>query len=312
MEDSELLLKPINWNYSTLVLSGGGVRGLSLVGALHVLEEHSCLNNLKTYIGTSIGALICSLLAIGYTTSELNDEVWKLNMPSLRDINVWNVTKHYGLDSGKEIEKWMCSLFKAKSVSKHITFKQLFDKNNITLVLTGTCINTHSLVKFNYLETPDLEIVKAIRMSISLPLIFTAPRFHQKIIIDGGLLDNFPLSCLKDHPPPLGTSVLALKLTHSYSLHKGSSIAIHSFQDYCRHLFYTFMDEISTLKMNNLQDISCEIDIIEIDTQDFSSLPTVDLKKDDKMKLFNFGRYFAANWLEERISKHRWDEDPCV
>ena len=44
--------------YSNLVLSGGGIRGIALLGSLYYLEEIKMINKINTFIGTSAGAII--------------------------------------------------------------------------------------------------------------------------------------------------------------------------------------------------------------------------------------------------------------
>ena len=59
--------------YNTLVLSGGGIKGLLILGALQYLYETGKLQkkNIRKYIGTSIGAIINVLLIIGYEPKEI-------------------------------------------------------------------------------------------------------------------------------------------------------------------------------------------------------------------------------------------------
>ena len=57
--------------YDTLVLSGGGVNGILELGALQYCNDKNLLSSIKTYVGTSIGSIICYLLIIGYTPVEI-------------------------------------------------------------------------------------------------------------------------------------------------------------------------------------------------------------------------------------------------
>jgi len=54
--------------YDSIVLSGGGLRAMAQLGALVKLEDskHIDFNNVKYYSGTSMGAIFCFLLYIGY------------------------------------------------------------------------------------------------------------------------------------------------------------------------------------------------------------------------------------------------------
>jgi NTE family protein len=301
------MVEPIEWFFTTLVLSGGGVRGISLVGALHVLDEHKCLDKVTTYIGSSIGALICALLAIGYTTEELHQKMTEIDVASLHDMNVLHILSTFGLDSGKKVVHWIEELFAFKQVSKTMTFCQLYEARNVKLILTGTCVNTHSTLEFSHKATPNLEIIKAIRMSISIPIVYNPVLHKNRIVVDGGLLNNFPLSLIDMEHLDQEHRTIALKLKRTDCVNKTERI--DRFEDYCRHLFYSLMDELSALKMKPFEG-NDTIDIIEIDTGDHSSLHSLELPIKDREHLFEMGRHYAAAWLEERIDKHRQEICP--
>ncbi len=58
-------------HFNTLCLSGGGVRGYELLGAIAYLQEILDFNDINNFIGTSVGSLVGYLLAIGYTALEI-------------------------------------------------------------------------------------------------------------------------------------------------------------------------------------------------------------------------------------------------
>ena len=53
-----------------IVCEGGGVKGIALLGAIYYLEEKGY--TFQNFAGTSAGAIVSSLLAVGYTGKELN------------------------------------------------------------------------------------------------------------------------------------------------------------------------------------------------------------------------------------------------
>ena len=57
--------------YSTLLLSGGSVKTFASIGALQYLYDKNLICNVETLVGTSAGAILCYLLAIGYTPGEI-------------------------------------------------------------------------------------------------------------------------------------------------------------------------------------------------------------------------------------------------
>src|SRR5262249_266067 len=68
---------------SILVLKGGGVKGIAYVGALEVLEEYGY--HFNHFVGTSAGAISAALLAVGYTSEELEHILSKTNFTEFKD-----------------------------------------------------------------------------------------------------------------------------------------------------------------------------------------------------------------------------------
>lgn len=54
--------------YKNLVLEGGGVRGIAYAGALQALEENHIVDSIPRVAGTSVGNIIVTLIAVGYTS----------------------------------------------------------------------------------------------------------------------------------------------------------------------------------------------------------------------------------------------------
>ena len=71
--------------YADLVCKGGGVKGIALVGALSYFEE--CGYVWKKVAGTSVGAIIASLVAVGYSASEIKDIMYNLDYKKFTDKN---------------------------------------------------------------------------------------------------------------------------------------------------------------------------------------------------------------------------------
>jgi len=57
--------------YNAIVMAGGGMKGFGLLGAMQYMIDNKLIENVKYYSGTSIGAVICYFLAIGYTPIEM-------------------------------------------------------------------------------------------------------------------------------------------------------------------------------------------------------------------------------------------------
>src|SRR5438128_1704051 len=112
------------------VFEGGGVKGIGLVGALTSIEEAGySWGNLA---GTSAGAIVASLVAAGYTATELKTLVGNLNYSKFKQETkldkvpllgpLLNLLIKRGVYSGDYLESWITEALAAKGVK---TFGQL-------------------------------------------------------------------------------------------------------------------------------------------------------------------------------------------
>ena len=190
-----------------LTFSGGGIRGLSYIGCLKALEEFNILAQTECFVGTSVGAIFALLLNLGYTYSELQEIVITIDLKTLRDITcdgIFNYFKDYGFESGNKLERLMRIFIRKKVDNDNITFKELYNKTGKKIVITGTCLNTRTCEYFNYETYPDMSVISAIRISITVPFVFTAKKFNNSLYVDGGVCENYPLNAYNNKDEILG------------------------------------------------------------------------------------------------------------
>ena len=181
-----------------LALSGGGVKGAAHIGAIKALEE----NNIKidAVSGTSIGSIVASLFAMGYTSDQMLEIFEHFSKEIFRaepNYIVSNVKKSgrilgKGALSGETIELAITECAKLKQIS------------NITDIKMPICIPTVDIInckkyvftnkefddKEKYIN--DISIGKAVRASCSYPAIFAPCEYKTHKFVDGGVLDNVP------------------------------------------------------------------------------------------------------------------------
>jgi predicted acylesterase/phospholipase RssA len=181
----------------TLCLGGGGMKAFSFIGILDFLTEvnYININIFNNYIGTSSGAIISFLLSINYTILELKEFILNFNFNILKNnLNIENLIINLGLDNGNKIMYIIQSFLKNKLNKTDISFKEHFDLTKKKLTIIGTNYTKSCEEVFNFEKTPNMSIITAIRISISIPLIFTPVYFNEYYYIDGGLLNNFPIN----------------------------------------------------------------------------------------------------------------------
>ena len=80
--------------HEVLVLSGGASKGNAHLGALQCMLLRGELDALKSYVGTSVGAIICTLLVSGYSPLEIFSVASKLD--TTKDMNIAMLAREYG------------------------------------------------------------------------------------------------------------------------------------------------------------------------------------------------------------------------
>ena len=182
---------------SILVLSGGGLNGLYILGALSCMayEKYKC------YIGTSIGSIINLLLSVGYSPQEIF-EYTKSRYSDWFRVNVSKIFTDYGLCTFDQCEYDIVSMVKNKidEFDENTTLQQMYDMIKKRYIVVTTCIETQSVVYISNDNHPDLSVVKAIRMSCAIPIIFSPITHNGHTYIDGGVSDNIAYKYAKTLP----------------------------------------------------------------------------------------------------------------
>ena len=183
-------------NIKHLVLSGGGLLGISYIGLFKYFEEKDYIKNIQSITGCSAGAIFGSLLAIGYTYNELNNIVKSMIFKDYLKINVdsiLNFTNTKGFESGTNLNLFIRNCIKNKTGNENITFSQIQEKYNIKLQIGVTNLTKNKFELLNNVTSPELPIHTAISASIAIPFIFEPIVINNDIYCDGGVLDNLPI-----------------------------------------------------------------------------------------------------------------------
>jgi NTE family protein len=280
----------------TLVISGGGIKGIVFIGVFKYLEE---LDNVKIDIkriyAVSVGSIISLLYAIGYTSKEMEDEIFRMDTKSLQSIRLKTFIKNYGLDSGKKIMKWLEELIEKKGYNKTLTFKQLLKLRGVDLNIGSTNLNKYKDVYFNNDTSPNLRIIRAIRMSIGIPLVFSSVKYKGEIYVDGGVINSYPIKNIKNLD-----NVLGLKILLNNELQDLIDEKIENIGDYLYHVFYCYMlqKEMSTTLSMEYSDYT-----VFINPGKFVHSIKFDLNREDKKNLIECGYQETKRYFEKDNNK---------
>ena len=180
----------------TIVLSGGGIKGIGQLGALHYCREKGYLDmsRVNTLAGTSIGSIICLLLVCGFEPIEIFSEVYqKDSFFKMGDVkNFWDLVKDFGLMAITpliaEIERMIL-----KKYAKIPTLLELYELTGKTLIVAVSNVTKTKAEYFSHITRPHLLCIDAVKFSSNLPVIFQRLHYNDCYYVDGGLLDNFPI-----------------------------------------------------------------------------------------------------------------------
>jgi predicted acylesterase/phospholipase RssA len=182
-----------------LVLSGGGVRGISYVGCFIELEKRNLLKRVNEILAVSCGAMFGFAFSIGYSPNELKEFVEKFDFTLMQDVEpelVFDFLENYGIDSTANFERLLESILKHKGFSTNLTFNQHYNITNFRFRCFATNLYNCEYTEFSYKETPKLRIIDAILASSCVPGYFIPKEINNVLYVDGGIVNNFPIDLL--------------------------------------------------------------------------------------------------------------------
>ncbi|RRJ89750.1 patatin-like phospholipase family protein [Flavobacterium macacae] len=191
-----------------LVLSGGGAKGLAHIGVLKVLEEQGI--EISYIGGTSMGAIIGGLYSVGYSSSQIdsifkttdydaliqdfvprstknfyekrNDEVYALALP-FRKLRI-------GIP--RALSKGLYNFNLISKLTHDVRHIRDFNKLPIPFLCIATDIETGDQVLLNKGSLPQ-----AIIASAAFPSLYMPVEIDGKLLIDGGVVNNYPIEEVK-------------------------------------------------------------------------------------------------------------------
>jgi predicted acylesterase/phospholipase RssA len=184
-----------------IYLCGGGVNAIAHIGVLEELEGREQLKLIGEWIGISAGALLAMCLVVGYTLPECREFMVGFDFNELSDPDSapgWVVNG--GFDTGNRLQRLICALLNQKGFGPETTFEELFRRSGRSLRVYATDLNSGTLVEYSPTLTPTYPLKYAVRASMSIPYYFqpvTCPQTGH-LLVDGGVITNFPLSWMSE------------------------------------------------------------------------------------------------------------------
>jgi NTE family protein len=160
-----------------LALGGGAVLGAAHIGVLRALEEKKL--QIGSITGTSIGAFIAALYAFGISPHEIEEKIADLNWLDAAEFSF----SRYGLLSNEKLGDTL-----------KMTLGDVDMENaGIPLAVVATDIGACRKVILK-----EGSVAKSVMASSCIPGIFIPVELGGRLLVDGGLVENVPISPLKE------------------------------------------------------------------------------------------------------------------
>jgi NTE family protein len=286
------------------VFSGGGIKGFALIGAYEEIENKGL--RFARVAGTSAGSIVAALIAAGYTSKEIYQLIDELDISKLLDARKTIIPFPFakwlfvywklGLYKGNELEKWLCEKLKAKGL------KTFADLPPHTLRVIGSDLSNGQMIVFpddlqKYGISPgSFSIAKAIRISCSIPYFFEPVKMRSmdgiNVLVDGGVLSNFPMWLFDKENAQKIRPVLGIKLSSSDYEHEKHKIK-NAIQ-----LFGALFETMKNAHDSRYISKKHVKNIIFIPTEGVLSTE-MDLSEGKKRELYDLGREKAKQFLKK-------------
>ena len=292
------------------------------------MEEKNVLAGIQRVAGTSVGSIVGALLSVGYTAEELKQIMFSLKVETFNDgrgIFIGGqrrLRKNFGWYRGEEIQRWIEKLIADKTGKGALTFRELHalhlnDNKYKDLFVTATNLTSQKAETFSWMTHPAMKISTAVRISISVPLYFTAVFLdstgnpvrrpdlaqHYQVYVDGGILANYPIQVFdsiplvgKDSLLPNKTIGLKVERPEQLEWYKSSGyiapFRISSFRQYIAALYNIVIENLNR-KLPYEQE---RLSTIYINT-DNTSPKVRKISRPQKQQLYDRGKEAAEQFL---------------
>ena len=182
-----------------IVFTGGGPVGMVEYGALKYLTEKKFIahENIESLYSISVGGIIGLIYILNFEWAWMDDFLIKRPWNKLFNINYSsyiNILYEKGLINKTFLINALEPLFLAKNIPLNITLLEFYNLTKIEFNIFACSLNDIKQIKFNYITNPNLELVDALYMSLSIPILFVPLYIDNCFYLDGAIIVGCPIN----------------------------------------------------------------------------------------------------------------------
>jgi NTE family protein len=192
-----------------LVLSGGGAKGLAHIPTLQALDSLGIVPDMV--VGNSMGSIVGGLYALGYSGDSIAEITKTINWERLMGGKV--SLKNVSVEEKSEFKRYLVEFDYVENKIKFGNF--LLNDQNLREFISFLTYPSYAIHDFDELPIPFRAIATdivngrevvlnsgslavAMRASMSIPGVFSAVPYEGTLLVDGGVLNNFPVDIAKN------------------------------------------------------------------------------------------------------------------
>ena len=249
-------------NVKHLVIGPGAMGYFTFLGILSTFDQ---VKEVEEISGASAGAILALFLGLEFSIEKIIDVSFGTNLKDLVQYNIKNILSDYGFINHSQIKNTLKTICEGEPTFKDLKKKIYISAYNVNLCRTEYfSVDTH----------PNMSVIDAVCMSVSVPLMFCAFEYNGMHYVDGGTAEKIPV------PPFFNKNfdeVLAIRL-------KYSSVSVDRFEnvkDYLNALMKSFLN--NRIDYDNIFK-TISVDLSDVNVFDFH------MSEEDKIKLFIRGQ----------------------
>lgn len=241
------------WKPEILVLGPGGIKKFLELGALHILESKGVFEDVTTFVGVSVGAIISLLIVSGYSIAEIIAEAADADIfYDLSSVSIKDTKEKLGLVSSAPIKRKL-----VKNVIEKFgyvpTLDQLFRSTGLKLVCVTANLDKEIPEYMSYETEPDISSVDAVMYSMNIPIFFYKLKYKGCVYVDGALGNPYPVdqyddgntnilgiyiesTCRTNREPSDSTTTMYFHKIIHFTMSQLRTRIINACSDKCKHL----------------------------------------------------------------------------
>ena len=285
--------------YNGVSFSIGAARGFYLLGALHAAEINDKLKQVTYFAGTSIGAAIALLVAVGWTGLEVfthlcTDDISKyVSM----DLDVQTILTKWGMMNTEKMKVYLTRMIVSKWGGVP-TFADLHKQGKVFICCAYRLKSINPCVYFSHKSHASMSTLDAVMLSMNLPFMFEGRQYEGSYYIDGGLFDKNPAKYLETFmlDEEVQPKILALSLGSREASELTEQVA--SFKEYIQEVLFVSMYQQRRIESSNT------IDSLYLQTINSNSLPSLIISNKTKIDWFCSGLNQGLNYFTTPQEEH--------